>query len=241
MPYFQTDNKTLTEPTNQEINDLYNNGFLFTRVEKGNLYQTRSLRVNLSQFELSSENRRILGKNEDLSLNNLNIPLENYDWKVHSYGKDFYFKRFGDGTMSASKIKEMFIEPDKSNMNSVLVYNYPQKTEHEDSWDLSIGKITNVTGLCLIYSNEEIVHYAYPFYDLSVAKDRSLGLAMMTKALVWAQENNKKYMYLGSVTDSHAHYKLQFKGLEWFDSETTTWSDDLSRLKLMTTVEASTH
>lgn len=235
MSYFQTDNKTVINPTNQEINDLYNRGFLFTRVAKGNFYQTRSLRIDLSTFELSSENRRILNKNSELVISSSKLPLENYSWKIHSYGKDFYFKKFGDGTMSASKIKELFQDNNQSNMNASLIYQSSNiLSENQDHWELEIGELKNVVGMCLIYENDEILHYAYPFYDLEIPKEQSLGLAMMTKAIVWAKESGKRYAYLGSVTSTQAHYKLQFKGLEWFDSEKGLWDQDLSRLKVIT-------
>lgn len=223
MPYFQTDSTTITDTTEENISEMYNKGFVFTRVEKGNMIQTRSLRVNLSNFELSSENRRILKKNEDLELDVKKLPLENYSWEIHALGKDFYTKKFGEGTMSASKIKEMFQEQDKSNMNSVFVYSIQGKN----------------IGYCLSYINPEIVHYAYPFYNLEVPKERSLGLAMMAKAILWSKENGKKYIYLGSVTDSKAFYKLQFKGLEWWDNSNNSWNQDISHLKSATLVEVA--
>jgi arginyl-tRNA--protein-N-Asp/Glu arginylyltransferase len=52
---------------------------------------------------------------------------------------------------------------------------------------------------------------------------------MMTKAIVWAKENNKKYIYLGSASRPTDTYKLQFEGLEWFDGK--NWNADLDRLK----------
>jgi arginyl-tRNA--protein-N-Asp/Glu arginylyltransferase len=54
-------------------------------------------------------------------------------------------------------------------------------------------------------------------------------MSMMLRAIIWAKENNKKYVYLGSVKDEKAKYKLQFAGLEWFDGE--RWNDDLDELK----------
>lgn len=220
MQYFQTDNKTLKNASESDINQLYNEGFVFTRVEKGHFYQTKSLRINLEQFEESSENRRILNKNENLNLEVKQLPLENYSWEIHSMGKDFYTKRFGDGTMSASKIKEMFQDINQSNMNCVFIFSLEDKT----------------VGYCLAYTNKEIIHYAYPFYNLEIPKEQSLGLAMMTKAILWSKNNDKRYIYLGSVTDKKAHYKLQFKGLEWWDNENNNWNNDLSRLKELTDI-----
>lgn len=216
--YFSANTKTLTDSENtpELITKLYNEGYVFTRLGKGVLNQTRSLRIDLSKFELNSENRRILKKTEDLKLEFKSLPLENYSWEIHKLGKDFYTKKFGDGTMSASKINEMFNDLEKSNMNSVFEFNY---------------ETTKSIGYCLTYQNSEIIHYAYPFYDLDIPKEKNLGIAMMTKAIVWAKENNKKYIYLGSVVDSTSKYKLQFEALEWWDTETMEWSNDLNNLK----------
>jgi arginyl-tRNA--protein-N-Asp/Glu arginylyltransferase len=52
---------------------------------------------------------------------------------------------------------------------------------------------------------------------------------MMTKAIVWAQDQNKKYIYLGSAQRPGDTYKLQFEGLEWFDGQ--AWKNDMDELK----------
>lgn len=213
--YFKTDQKILTDLNENNITELYSKGYVFTRVKKGLFNQTRSLRIKLDNFVLNSENRRVLKKLENLNLEFLSLPYPNYSWEIHKMGKDFYTIKFGDGTMSASKIKEMFLEIDKSNMNSCFKY--------------TLNKAP--AGYALTYSNNSIVHYAYPFYDLNVPKDLSIGMGMMIKAILWAKENNKNYIYLGSVIDQKAKYKLQFGGVEWFNTDTQKWENDLEKLK----------
>ena len=220
MQYFQTDRKTLKDYSDNDISNLYSQGFVLTRLGKGEFLQTKSLRINLSQFENSSENRRILNKNDNLSMEVRKLPLEDYSWEIHSLGKEFYTKKFGDGTMSASKIKELFQNQNISNTNFAFEYKESSK----------------IIGYCITYINDEIVHYAYPFYDLDILKERSVGLAMMLKAINWSKENNKKYIYLGSVTDKKSHYKLQFKGLEWWNNEEKEWSEDITKLKEITSI-----
>ena len=215
--YYKTDQKILTDFNAINITELYSKGYVITRVKKGLFNQTRSLRIDLSKFELNSENRRVLKKNENLDLVLKELPYQNYSWEIHKLGKDFYTIKFGDGTMSASKIKEMFLEPDKSNVNSSFEY----LIENKD------------IGFCLLYINDSIVHYAYPFYDLSIPKENNIGMAMMLKAIVWAKENNKQYIYLGSAVDSKSKYKLQFEGLEWFDEKTQDWNTNLEDLKAL--------
>lgn len=227
MSYFKTEEKDITDNNALELTALYNQGFVLTRKSKGNLIQTRSLRVNLSEFVLNSENRRILSKNPDLNCALETLPLVNYNWQIHNLGKSFYTKRFGDGTMSASKIKELFTETDKSNMTSVFVYKYSHSQKEI------------ADGYALSYVNDKIIHYAYPFYDLEIPKEKNLGMSMMINAINFAKENNKEYIYLGSVVENKSLYKLQFNGLEWFNTETKTWETDLEKLKSLVATTAT--
>jgi arginyl-tRNA--protein-N-Asp/Glu arginylyltransferase len=220
--YFSTGEKTLQNPTISEISLHYDQGFVFTRVAKGHMNQTRSLRIDLAKFSLTSENRRILRKSENLSMTVNQLPLTNYTWEIHKLGKDFYTTKFGDNVMSANKIKEMFNDMGKSNMNYVFSY---QRSASSNQLNQS------PIGYCLAYINKEIVHYAYPFYDLDIAKELPLGIGMMTKAINWAKENGRKYIYLGSVTTPESKYKLQFEGLEWYDTDKNEWSTDIEDLK----------
>ncbi len=210
--YLSWNEKTIHDFSDETIEDAYNNGYVFTRIGKGVINQTRSLRIDLNKFELSSENRRILGKTEEMDLTIKSIPYSKYDWSIHKMGKEFYETKFGEKTFSAQKIKELTTDKDKSNFNRLFIY----KTD---------GK--NV-GYCIALETKNILHYCYPFYDLE-SNYQNLGMGMMLKAIVWAKENGKKYIYLGSFQRPTDTYKLQFAGLEWFDGQ--EWKNDLSGLK----------
>lgn len=218
MSYYSTNQVEVEFSNTQEIQDFYTKGFVLTRLGKGVMQQTRSLRIDLSKFDLTSENKRVLRKTDVLNLNFLELPLENYSWEIHKMGKDFYSKKFGEGTMSASKIKEMFNDSDKSNMNGVFQFIVKEK----------------YVGYCLVFKTSEIIHYAYPFYDLEIAESvPNFGLGMMTRSIIWAKESQLSYIYLGSVTDLKAKYKLQFKGLEWWNGD--QWNSDINELKALLT------
>lgn len=212
--YLTWNKKTITNFDEQNINSLYNEGYLFTRTGKGEMYQTRSVRVDLAKFKLNSENRRVLRHTENIILEIADIPYDNYHWGIHKLGKDFYATKFGDKTFSAQKIKELITDKEKSNFNKLLIFR--QKKDN-----LAVGYV-------VCFENAEILHYCYPFYDLNSIIP-NLGIGMMTKAIVWAQEQGEKYVYLGSYKDDKAKYKLQFEGVEWFDGK--TWQTDLSGLK----------
>ena len=191
---------------------MYERGYVFTRIGKGVMHQTRSVRIDLTKFELTSENRRILKKVVNLKSDLVALPFSDYDFKIGKLAKDFYEIRFGPGIMSAQKIKEMLIDPTKSNFNTLLIYNLDNL----------------IIGYCICYTNNEIMHYSYPFYDLkNTSKD--MGLGMMTLAIEQAKKTGMKYIYLGSLQRPTDIYKIQFNGLEWFDG--TIWSTDESEVR----------
>lgn len=213
--YLHFQEQTITNFSDDSVNSFYNNGFVFTRISKGGMQQTRSLRINLEKFELSSENKRILRKNEAININSHPLPYQNYNWTIGKLGKDFYTTKFGDGTFSANKIKELFTDPDKSNFNRVLIYSIENQA----------------VGYCICYETNQILHYSYPFYQLNDNHQLppNLGLGMMLKAILSAKDQGKKYIYLGSASRPTDTYKLQFTGLEWFDGK--GWKTDLEELK----------
>ena len=205
--YLAWDEKTITDFSDENINSLYNKGYVFTREHLGSMYQTRSLRIDLSKFELSSENRRILRRTENLKIKIIDLPYSGYHWSIGKMAKDFYDTKFGKGTFSANKIKKLLTT--KHNFNRLFIYN-------------------NGVGYAICHETNELLHYSYPFYNLQ-SKISNLGMGMMLKAIVWAKENNKKYIYLGSAQRPGDVYKLQFTGLEWFDEK--IWKTDLEELK----------
>ncbi len=212
MSYLKWAEKKVTTSDNATLNSLYSQGFLFGRNEKNLLYQTRSLRVDLSKFEPSSENRRILRKTENVLLKKHPLPYAAYDWTIGKLGKDFYTTKFGDGTFSANKIKELLTDENKSNFNKLFVYTADVAT----------------VGYCIALETNELIHYCYPFYTLEESHP-NLGLGMMLKAIMYAKDQGKKYIYLGSAQRPSDTYKLQFEGLEWFDG--TAWKTDQDELK----------
>ncbi len=204
----------LADFSRESISKMYADGFVFTRRGKGEMDQTRSVRIDLAKFELSSENRRVLKKTDEIALETIPLPYSDYHWSIGKLAKDFYTTKFGDGTFSANKVKELLTDADNSNFNSLLRY-----THNEEAVGYSIS-----------YANEDILHYSYPFYELTnVAQFTNIGIGMMTKAIVWAKDNGKKYVYLGSAQRPNDTYKFQFSGAEWFDGK--NWSDNVGELK----------
>lgn len=218
MEYLYWKEKTITDFSEKSINGMYDNGYVFTRIGKGVMHQTRSVRIDLSKFDLSSENRRVLKKVTGIKLLPKTLPLNDYDWSLGKTAKDFYDIKFGPGIMSAIKIKEMLTDKEKSNFNCLLEYDGNQ----DDT----------VLGFSITYVNKEIIHYSYPFYHIDMSP-KDMGLGMMIQAIEYAKKNGLKYIYLGSLQRPTDTYKLQFAGLEWFDGE--KWSNDIEKVKKILT------
>ncbi|MES3031596.1 MAG: hypothetical protein V4697_04280 [Patescibacteria group bacterium] len=207
MEYLHWKEKMVTDFSESSLSDLYNQGFVFTRREKGLMHQTRSIRIDLSKFEITSENRRILRKGEEIIMTPQTIPYANYSWEIGKLAKNFYDTK-ASGAFSANKIKEILTT--EHNFNTLLDYSG--------------------LGYSICYQNSSMIHYSYPFYDLEKAP-KEMGMIMMTKVIVDAQEKGLKYVYLGSLQRPTDTYKLQLSGIEWFDGE--VWQSDLEKAKMI--------
>ncbi|BCX13976.1 MAG: hypothetical protein KatS3mg085_508 [Candidatus Dojkabacteria bacterium] len=209
----------VTDFSEENINKLYNSGYVFTRIDKGIMQQTRSIRVDLEKFSPKSKNKRVLRQTNDLKIEIKKLPLPKYSWKIHKMAKEFYNFQGGEGTFSASKIRTIFCNPEKNNFDHVVI--------------AQVNDVIEPVGYCICYINSQIVHYSYPFYDLNYAhqKMKSLGFGMKLKSILWAQSAGLKYFYMGSIVSEQSKYKLQIPGVEWWDEQTHQWSSDIEEVK----------
>lgn len=210
MSYLNWDTQVVTDFSTENIEKMYKTGYLFTRVGRGILNKTRSHRVDLSKFEPSSENRRIERKTEWLSYKIEEIPYADYSWHIAKLAKDFYEAHGAD--FSANKVKELLTVPEETSFNKLFVFK----------------KDNAPIGYAIGFENEKLLHYSYPFYDPKT-EESNLGMGMMLKAILYAKESGKDFIYLGALQRPTDSYKLQFKGGEWFDGE--TWRTDIEPLK----------
>ena len=243
--YLKWNSKTITDFDEKNTESLYNLGFVFTREKKGAMSQTRSVRVDLNKFELSSENKRILRKNEGVELKQHALPYSDYHWTIGKTAKDFYEQKFGKNIFSANKIKELLTEQEKSNFNLLLEFCHSeakddlslraQRSNLSSPTKIASSAIpprndTATIGYAICFQTKNILHYSYPFYNLSATNDLpNIGIGMMTKAMILAKASDKDHIYLGSAKDTASLYKFQFKGVEWFDGK--NWSENIEDLK----------
>lgn len=201
----------LLKEENDEIEKIYENGFLPIRSIPNVYYLARSLRVDLSMFELSSENRRILRKTEDFESDLMPLSEFNYTPQIQKFCKDFMVQKFGKSSVTAAGIRSIFKKG---------IYNYVFV------WKERLAQKNIGYAICFISSN--LVQYAHAFYDLAYFK-KSLGARMILEAVIWAKETGKKYIYLGTCYDKGALYKTELKGVEFFNG--FRWTDNLEELK----------
>jgi len=213
MSYLNWDTKVITDFSPESVEEMYALGYVFTRAGKGVMNKTCSFRVDLGAFELSSENRRILRKAENLALASEPLPYSGYSWQIGKMAKDFY-EKFGDRVFTANKARELMTDPKESDFNALLAFSDKRSGE--------------AVGFAIAYETGQMFHYAFPFY-IEDPREPSRGLGMMTMALERAKSRGARYAYLGSLSRPSDTYKLQFKGGEWFDGE--RWQTDLGPLK----------
>lgn len=165
----------------------YQNGLLPQRNDKSAFYQDSSCRSNLSNFSLSSENRRILRKTEEFTFIksdiffNLDIQKKIYSW-VKELGWEF----------PTSSVKNIFT-------NHIFNELYQWK----------LGDETIAYSVC--YSSAEISHIAYVFYDPKFSHS-DLPIRLVLQYVIDSYQNGIKFCYLGRFSN----YKRNMPGFENF-------------------------
>lgn len=194
--------------------DLFNAGFLPSSRELDRFYLCRQIRVNLTTFVPSSENRRILRKGEGIAVQL--VPRADFEFTAarREFCKRYTDAKFGPGGMSSERLDSLFNAPVTSHL---LVFT-------DDATGAEIGLAT------LYIEGGRMAYYYYAFYDLT-HPNRSLGMFMMTTAVMLFAGRGCRHLYLGSCYSDAALYKTQFSGGEFFNGN--TWSEDLAELKFI--------
>lgn len=193
------------------VEKIYDSGFLPMRNLKCVYYLSRSVRVNLSAFELSTENRRILRKTENFEANLVPLLEFEYSPQIQKMCLEYAKLKFGEKVFSSQSVKNIF---QGDIYNHIFVFK-------EISTQRKIG-----FAVCFILG--DIIQYAHSFYDTRFINE-NLGARMMLEVVDWAKRNGKKFIYLGTCYEQNALYKTEFKGVEFFNG--FRWSNDLEELK----------
>ncbi len=172
-------------------------------IYEGRLVRVLPLRIVLDRFALAKDQRRILKKNSDLIIEFGPLKIDDQQLEIFE------------------KHKQRF---DKNPPESLYTYFETVDSECVPSliWQCSVF-LENALGKKLI---------AVSYFDLAQAslssifaifdpdyQDRSLGTFTLLMEILFAQENQKIYVYTGYAyqAPSHYEYKKRFKGTEFYD------------------------
>ena len=203
-----------------ELPDIYERGFLpysnTTAIREDIFYLARSVRVDLKNFEDTSENRRI-----DRSIRLLDIELslikkEDMDIEEPSFQTfcaEYIQERIGEENMSQERFH--YILQKGIGSHFFVFYSHQEKKK--------IGYVYAVL-------EQDMVHYWFSFFDTKYMKEYSLGKWMMWRVIRWAKDNTLKYVYLGTAYNTKSLYKARdHKGIEFFNGY--KWDTDIGVLK----------
>lgn len=201
----------------EEIPEIYQNGFLpysnDTKLEQETYYLARSLRVDLSQFSESSENRRVIKKIAELDPGFTPIPVEKFplgNTIFHNFCLDFAAQRFSE---PLSKERLSYILKTKS-ISHIFEFSLQQR---------KVGYVITII-------KNGTLHYWFSFFELDF-QEYSIGKWMMFSVIDWAKNNNLSHVYLGTCYGEKSLYKVRdFKGLSFYDGN--QWKSDMKLLKV---------
>jgi arginyl-tRNA--protein-N-Asp/Glu arginylyltransferase len=199
-----------------EIPQIYALGFLpySNKVDlvHDTYYLARSLRVELSQFQESSENRRVARKIEALSPSFSVIPIDEFNVdnpEFKAYCLDFATARFSD----------------KISMERLNYILHAKSISHVFEFVIQDKKV----GYVISIIEQGTLHYWFAFFDLNL-QEYALGKWMMFSVIKWAHEQNLSYVYLGTCYGEKSLYKVRdFKGLSYFNGN--VWDANMKTLK----------
>jgi arginine-tRNA-protein transferase len=211
----------ICEPEDK-LSDFYIKGFLpyageseysSDRETREIYYLTRGLRINLANFVVSSEIRRIARKAEPFQVNFELFDKSHFlhDSHFNKFCTQYAAERFKGGHMNEKRWSYLL----KRNCGT-----------HIFSFQIE----RQIVGYVLAGIDEKSVHYWFSFFDTNYLEHFPIGKYMMASIIQWAQENEKTHVYLGTCYGPHSLYKARdFKGAEFFDG--SGWNPDIAVLK----------
>lgn len=203
--------------------DLFSVGFLPSAPDLSRFYLGRQLRVPLSEWRASSENRRVLRKAGDLRCRL--VPRDRFEFTPGRRAAWLAFAeaRFGPGVMPAARLERLLA-------GRVITHLLEYRLGEDEGPEC---------GVALLYLEPpRMAYYYYAFYDLT-AVGPNLGMAMMTRAVVWAREAGLGHLHLGTCYTEKALYKAQFDPVEFFNGH--RWSRDADELRHLVRTCPDTH
>lgn len=177
------------------IDENYQKGLLPQRNDKNLFYFQTSCRSNLENFNLSSENRRILRKTEEFTFEKISLKNFNYDLKIQK--EIFNWIKKLKWNFPISSVKNVF-------KNHIFNYLYIWKDKQK-----------NTVAYSICYFSKNISHIAYVFYNPELAHE-NLPIRLVLQVIIDSHYLNLKYCYLGRFSPENGFYKRNMPGFEYF-------------------------
>lgn len=179
------------------IEENYQNGLLPQRNKKNLWYFESSCRSNLKNFNLSSENRRIIRKTDNFSFQKISLESFNFDLEIQK--KIFSWIKELKWEFPISSLKNIF---NNHIFNNIYIW-------------------TDETGQQIAYSvcyfDENISHIAYVFYDPKY-NHGNLPIRLVLQTIIDSQKIGLKFCYLGRFSQNTGFYKRNMPGFEYFEN-----------------------
>ena len=179
-------------------------------------YLARSVRINLSRYIRLSENKRVIKKIKsslNISVDEHNKENFNHDNKFDKFCIKYSKERFSNESLSDERL-QLIIK--RKNYNKIYEFK---------SDNVPIGYV-------ITFSNNNIIHYWFAFYDTKHLESIPIGKFMMEHIIHSAKKKNKEFVYLGTCYGEESLYKVRdFKGIEFYDGN--NWVSDIEKLKYL--------
>ena len=180
--------------TTTTLESTYQSGLLPQRNQKGLFYRSSSCRSNLTDFSLSSENRRILNKTSEFNFKVL--PLNQFSFTPTTQKQIHQWLATLQWDFPIASVKTIF-------NNHIFNQLY--------LW--SIKDTVVAYAICLV--TPTISHIAYVFYNPIYARS-NLPIRMVLQCIIDSQTNHLSYCYLGQFSETNGFYKRNMPGFEYF-------------------------
>lgn len=185
--------------TNQlDPEENYLLGLLPQRNDKTLFYSDSSCRSNLSKFNLSSENRRILRKTENFSFKK--VSIKDFDYNPKLQKKLSSWTKEMEWNFPVSSIKNIFTDH---------IFNFVYIWKYENGQEI---------GYSLCFETDKICHIAYVFYEPGLSHG-NLPIRMVLQSIIDSHEKGLQFCYLGRFSNTTGFYKRNMPGFEYFDNE----------------------
>jgi len=178
------------------VDTSYQQGLLPQRNDKNAFYFDSSSRSNLSNFELSSENRRILKKTENFTFEV--IPIDQFDYNLTTQKNIYQWIKLLGWDFPISSVKNIF-------KNHIFNYVYVWKIDNQ------------ICAYSICYFSNSISHIAYVFYNPQFS-NLNLPIRLSLQVIIDSYEKKLEYCYLGRFNPESklGYYKRNFPGFEYF-------------------------